>query len=145
VARAANTVRNVSSEGLSNSSPSQKGDYNRDHNENARHNNNIAQESGTESEDELVTEAGKEVQCKNNCQQSRNNQGDQSEGLGQLDDAEAGRRVNIKVEGVILNLLLADSLGGDTLKRIKVAGGIQNLLGDGLINERDSGNLVVRF
>jgi len=63
--------------------------------------------------------------------------------LGELDNAEAGRGVNIEVKGVSLDPLVADSLGGDTLKRVKVAGGIQDSLGIGLRNDGGRGNLVV--
>ena len=63
--------------------------------------------------------------------------------MRELDNAEAGRGINIEVEGVSLDPLVADSLGGDTLKRVKVAGGIQDSLGIGLRNDGGRGNLVV--
>jgi hypothetical protein len=134
-ARTGGAVGNVISKGLSDTSPSQEGDNNRDHNQNARHNDEVTQEGSTDGEDEFVAEAGKEVQSKNNSQQSRHNQGDESEGLRQLDNAEASGSVNIEVEDISLNLLVADSLGGNSLKRILVGDGAQNSLGVGLSND----------
>ena len=142
-ARTTDAVGNVSSKSLGNASPSQKGDDNRNHNKNAGHNDDVAQKSGTDGEDELVAETGKEVQGQNDGQQGRDNQGDEGEGLGQLDNAKAGRSINIEVERVSLNLVVADNLSGDTLKRVEIAGGVQNLLGNGLGNEGGRGDLVV--
>jgi len=115
-AGATNAVGDIGSKGLSDSSPSQESNDNRDNNQNAGNNDDVAQESGTDGEDELVTESSKEVHEENDGQQGRNDQSNEGKRLGQLDHAEAGRAVNIESESVGLNLIVVDGLGGDALK-----------------------------
>jgi len=115
-AGATDAVGDIGRKGLSDASPSQESNDNRNNNQKAGHNDDVAQEGGTDGKDELVTESGKEVHEENDGQQGRDDQSDENERLGQLDDAEAGRTVNIESEGVGLDLVVADGLGGDTLE-----------------------------